>query len=94
MINLLTSVKKKMRKLKIPYQYAELSNRPDKKIKVVIDGQTIHFGDKNSTTYLEGASDEKRDAYRARASKIKNKDGQYTYLIKYTPNYLAYHVLW
>lgn len=93
-VNLLTEVKKKLRDLKIPYQYAELSKRHDKKIMIRINNKTIHFGSKDSQTYLEGADENKRKAYNARASKITNKIGEYTYLIRYTPNYLAYHVLW
>jgi hypothetical protein len=94
MVNLLTEVKKKMRKLKIPYQYAELSSRPNKKIKVVIQNRVIHFGDKNSITYLKGASDEKRDAYIARHSKIYLKDGTRAIDKMYSPAWLSLHVLW
>lgn len=45
-------------------------------------GKKVHFGQ------------QKRSAYRARASKIRNKEGQYTYEIRNTPNYLAYNILW
>jgi hypothetical protein len=93
-INLLTEVKKRMRKLGIPFQYAELSKRWNKKIKVVIDGKTIHFGEKYSTSYLEGAPEHVRDAYRARHSKIFLKDGRQAVNVKYTPAYLSYWILW
>lgn len=56
---------------------------------------SINFGAKNnSIAFLEGASEQKRNAYRARASKIKNKSGEYTYKIKYTPNFLSFNILW
>lgn len=93
-MDLLSKVKKKLADLNIKYDSVSLSNRKDKKIKIVIDGNAIHFGDKNSITHLEQPNDNKKNAYQARASKIKNKNGEYTYKIKYTPNFLAYHVLW
>ena len=79
-----------MKALKIPFEDVRLSDKPDKKIMVKIEGKWNHFGAKNSQTFIEGASEQKRDSYRARASKITNKEGQYTYKIKYTPNFLAY----
>jgi hypothetical protein len=45
----------------------EKSNRKDKKYKVTLDdGKSYHFGLKNSVTYIEGATKEKRDAFLAR----------------------------
>jgi hypothetical protein len=94
MSDLIQKVKNKLAALGIDYDSVSLSNRPGKKIKIIINGKTIHFGDKNSTTFIEKEDEKKRMAYQARASKIKNKNGEYTYKIKYTPNYLAFHVLW
>lgn len=93
-MSLLIKIKRKLKKLKIPYSYVDLSNKQDKKIKIIINNKTIHFGAKSSITWIEGASEQKKNAYQARASKITNTQGEYTYLVKYTPNYLAYHVLW
>lgn len=75
------------------------STRKDKRYMLVTAGKKIHFGYKGpngevAQTYFDGASEEKRNAYRARASKIKNKAGELTYQIPYTPNMLAYHFLW
>jgi len=36
------------------------SNRKGKKLMLVLDGKTIHFGSDVSTTYVEGATDKKR----------------------------------
>lgn len=94
MADLLQKVKKRLKELNVPYEYVALSEKPDKKIMVRINGKTIHFGQKGSVTHLESPDQKKRDAYRARSSKIKNKQGQYTYLIKYTPNFLAWNILW
>jgi len=45
----------------------EKSNRKNKKYKVTLDdGKSYHFGLKNSVTYIEGATKEKRDAFLAR----------------------------
>lgn len=94
MSDILQKVKKRLNELKVPYEYVRLSEKPDKKIVIRINGKTIHFGQKGSQTFIEGASEKKRDAYRARASKITNKKGEYTYLIPFTNNYLSYHILW
>ena len=40
------------------------------------------------------ATKEQRKSYRARASGIKNKQGQLTYKMKDTANYWSYHYLW
>lgn len=93
-MSLIDKVKKKLAEFKVPYELVELSDKPNKKIKIVINGKVIHFGDKNSLTFLEGADDKKRKAYQARASKITNKDGEYTYKIRYTPNFLSFNILW
>lgn len=94
MTGLLTKVKSKMRKLNVPFQYAELSKKPDKKIMVRINDKSIYFGDKNSQSYIEGASEEKRNAYIARHSKILLQDGTRAIDRKYSPAWLSYWILW
>lgn len=70
-----------------------------KKIKV------IHFGDRSMEHYYDSTSvgrwshlnhldPERRRLYRARASGIKDKAGNLTYLNKNSPNYWSYHYLW
>ncbi len=55
----------------------------------------IHFGQKGAQDWRSGtASAEKRKSYRARASKIKKKDGSLAVRDKNTANYWAYHYLW
>lgn len=45
----------------------EKSTRENKKYKAVMDtGKEYHFGLKDSVTYIDGASKEKRDAFLAR----------------------------
>lgn len=53
-----------------------------------------HFGLSGAYTWFDGAPRSKRDSYRARASKITNKRGQYTYKIAGTSNSFAYFILW
>ena len=55
----------------------------------------IHFGQKGAQDWRSGtASAEKRKSYRARASKIKKKDGSLAVKDKNSANYWAYHYLW
>lgn len=56
--------------------------------------QKIHFGQRGAYTYFDGAPKEKMLSYRARASKIKNKKGRYTYNIPGSANSFAYYILW
>jgi len=54
-----------------------------------------HFKDKIGYYKSKDHNDkERRDRYRARASKIKDKQGNLTYKDKNTSNYWAYNKLW
>jgi len=84
------------------YDY-EKSTRPTKKLMTVVNGKRIHFGDRNSEHYKDKTGiwkskdhldKERRANYRKRASGIKNKKGELTYLDPTTSNYHAYNVLW
>ena len=92
--DLLDKVKKNLKKYKIPYDKVELSPLPTKKIRLWINNKPIDYGLKTSQTWIEGASKEKQKSYQARASKITNKNGEYTYLIPYTKNNLSFFTLW
>jgi hypothetical protein len=85
------------------YTYS-LSTNKNKKLKVVVDNKTIHFGDSRYPEHFfdrtgllpksNNHGDEKRKAsYLARASKIKDSTG----LAKNNPksaNYHAIRILW
>ena len=86
------------------YTYS-LSTNKNKKLKVIVDNKTIHFGDSrypehffDRTGLLPKSNnhlDEKRKAsYLARASKIKDKDGKLTVNNPKTANYHAVRQLW
>ena len=94
-----------MVKLKIKnkvYNY-EKSSRADKKLSVVVNGRTIHFGQSSMQHFYDKTriwkskdhlDKERRKNYRARASGIKNKEGKLTYLDPNSPNFHSYNVLW
>lgn len=70
------------------------SNAKNKRYYVVYNGKRINFGDPNAHTYADGASKQKRDAFRARHSRIKLKDGTLAYKDKTRPSFWAYNILW
>lgn len=81
------------------------STRKHKKYMVQYKDGWIHFGDtryqhyKDSTplklySHLDHGDKERRGNYRARASKIRDKEGKLTYNDKSSANYYAYHYLW
>jgi|TARA_R100000278_G_scaffold107661_1_gene84448 hypothetical protein len=76
------------------------SKRAGKKFSVYVKGPSgnkklIHFGAKGMDDWRSGtATKEQRKSYRARASGIRDKNGNLTYKNKNTPNYWAYHYLW
>lgn len=84
------------------YEYKK-STRPGKKLMVVVDGKTIHFGDSSlghfkDKTGLWKSKDhgdaERRKSFRARMSGIKNKDGSKVGNDPKSPAYHALRVLW
>lgn len=91
---MLEQIKKKAKKLGISTDI-KYSSRKNKRFQITTpDNKIIHFADPNATTFIDGADEKKRKSYLARASKITNKEGKYTYKIPYTANYLSYHLLW
>lgn len=84
------------------YDYQK-SSRAGKKLMVIVDNKTIHFGDSNmehfkDRTGIWKAKDHgdvaRRKSYLSRAKGIKNKDGKLTYLDPKSPNYHAVNILW
>ena len=75
-------------------QDIKVSNVGKKKYAVLYKGKWIHFGHIDYEDFTQHHDPERRKRYRKRASKIINKEGQFTYRIKTTPNFWAYHVLW
>ncbi|AVR53156.1 hypothetical protein MarSH_451 [Marseillevirus Shanghai 1] len=73
------------------------SPRPQKRFKATfeLDGEpkVVHFGQKGAFTYFDGAPETKRNAFRARHSKILNK-GRTAYKVPGSASSLAWVILW
>lgn len=72
---------------------------PKKKYSVLVKNgdkfKLIHFGSKGSKDYRSGtATLQERDAYRARASKIKKKDGTLAINDINSPAFWSWHYGW
>lgn len=74
--------------------FFDLSDRKNKKYYVVYDGKQIHFGSKEGSTYLDHKDEKKREAWKARHSKILNKEGQKVITLKTSPSYWSDKILW
>lgn len=70
------------------------SERKNKKYYVVYQGKIIHFGHSGYDDFTTHHDKERRSRYRARASKIKDKNGKLTVNNPYSSNYWAYRILW
>lgn len=88
MTDLLSKVKRRLADLNIKYDYVSLSERPKKKIRIVIDGKTIHFGAKGSITHLEQPNEKKRNAFHKRFENNKGYNDPSSSL------YYSARVLW
>ena len=66
------------------------STRNGKKFMVIYDNKTTHFGDINSPDYTKTNDNTKKNAYLARATKIKGEWKKN----KYSANNLAINLLW
>jgi uncharacterized membrane protein YvbJ len=67
----------------------ELSEKPDKKYKVIHNGKTTHFGS-TMADFTKHGDEVKRKSYLARSAGIK---GDWA-TNKYSPNNLARNLLW
>lgn len=81
------------------------STRKNKKYDAYYNGKWIPFGDPNSEQYKDSTGlglyshmdhndPKRREAYRKRASGIKNAKGELTYKDKNSPNYYSFNFLW
>lgn len=81
-----------------------ISEKPNKKLKVKVNDKWVHFGNSNYQHYfdktglldnhLNHLDDDRRRRYIARASKIKDKDGNLTADDINSPNYHSINILW
>jgi hypothetical protein len=93
--DLVKRAKLQAKKMNIPFQDIQLSTRPQKKLMMLTpDNKIVHFGDKNSISYLEKKDDKKRENYIKRHSKIFLKDGTRAIDKEYSPAQLSMLILW
>ena len=83
----------------------EISNRKNKKLKVLKDGKWIHFGDSRGYAHFFDKTSllnpnmnhydiNRRYNYLKRALNIKDKEGNLTAYDDTSPNYYAINYLW
>ena len=73
----------------------DYSSRKNNKYMVTLpSGKKVHFGSSKYEDYTVHKDKERRDKYRARATKIKNKKGELTYTNPESSNYWSVHLLW
>ncbi len=84
------------------YNY-EKSTRKNKKLMVVVDNKTIHFGNDKYQHYEDKTKiwkskdhldDKRRKSYLSRAKGIKLKDGTLAWKSPKSANYHAVRILW
>ena len=73
----------------------EYSSRKNNKYMVTLpSGKKVHFGHKGYEDYTIHGDVDRRDKYRTRAMKIKNKKGELTHTNPESPNFWAINLLW
>ena len=73
----------------------DYSSRKNNKYMVTLpSGKKVHFGSSKYEDYTVHKDKERRDKYRARATKIKNKQGELTYTNPESSNYWSIKLLW
>ena len=70
------------------------SRKNSKYMATLPSGKKVHFGSPNYPDYLIHKDKERRDKYRARATKIKNKQGELTYTNPESSNFWSVNLLW
>ena len=86
----------KVKKLSKKYGATDIkiSKKKNKKYDVLYNNKWISFGDNRYEDFLDHKNKLRRTNYRRRASKIKNKKGEYTYLNPNSANFWSYNTLW
>ena len=74
------------------FDYSTRKN--NKYVATLSSGKKIHFGSSQYPDYLIHKDKERRDKYRSRAIKIKNKQGELTYTNPESANYWSINLLW
>ena len=72
----------------------DYSDRKNNKYVVEYEGKKIHFGSTKYEDYLIHKDLDRREKYLAKAKKIKNKNGDFTYDSPSFPYYWSVKLLW
>jgi hypothetical protein len=84
----------KQKALLLGADYFGFSSRKGKKYMVIYKDKKIHFGSEIGSTFIDHHDENKRRNWRARHEKILNKYGYPVYLIKESPSWWSYNLLW
>ena len=80
---------------KLGAESLDYSTRKNNKYMATLsNGKKVHFGSPKYPDYLTHKDKERRDKYLARATKIKNKQGQLTHNNPESANYWSTKLLW
>jgi|688.fasta_scaffold2478688_1 hypothetical protein len=71
-----------------------ISKTKNKRFYVIYDSKKINFGSTTNNTFIDHNNEDKKRAWIARHTKIKNKNGELVYKLKSSPDYWSYHILW
>ena len=71
-----------------------VSKMKNKRYYVIYNNKIINFGSDIESTYIDHHDQKKRRAWRARHSKVKNKQGKYVYKLQSSPAFWSWHFLW
>ena len=81
--------------IKLGAESLDYSTRKNNKyVATLPGGKKVPFGSPNYPDYLIHKDKERRDRYLARATKIKNKQGELTYTNPESSNYWSVNLLW
>ena len=80
---------------KLGAESLDYSTRKNNKYMVTLpSGKKVHFGSTKYPDYLTHKDKDRRDKYLARATKIKNKQGELTYNNPESANFWSVNLLW
>ena len=80
---------------KLGAESLDYSTRKNNKCMATLSsGKKVHFGSPKYPDYLIHQDKDRRDKYLARATKIKNKQGELTYTNPESANYWSVNLLW
>lgn len=70
------------------------SKAKGKRFYVIYKGRRINFGSATGKTFIDHHDQKIKQAWQARHSKIKLKDGRLAYRVKESPEFWSYNLLW